>query len=86
MNRRVTVESLDWLAGKGRGTGMIIVHAVTSDGPDGQAWPPPDSNTLWAMVRRVGGCTLWRAIHLAEVRSAAADFRNFPRQQGDGTR
>src|SRR5262245_23630353 len=22
---------------------MIIVHAVTSDGPDGQPWPPPDS-------------------------------------------
>jgi hypothetical protein len=42
---------------------------------------PPDSNTLWAVVRRVDGCTLWRAIQLAQVRSAAPDVCNFPRQQ-----
>lgn len=59
---------------------MIIVRAVTSDGPDGQPWPPPDSNTLWSVVRRAGGCTLWRAIQLAEVRSAAPDAI-FQRQQ-----
>jgi hypothetical protein len=51
---------------------MIIVRAVTSDGPDGQPWPAPDSNTLWAAVRSADGRTLWRAIQLAEVRSAAS--------------
>ena len=50
---------------------MIIVRAVTSDGADGQPWPPPDSNTLWAVVRRADGCTHWRAIQLAQVQSAA---------------
>jgi hypothetical protein len=54
---------------------MIIVRAVTSE--DGQPWPPPDSNTLWAVVRRADGCTFWRAIQLAEVQSAAPDFCNF---------
>jgi hypothetical protein len=63
-----------------------ITYSLTSDGPDGQPSPPPDSNTLWAVVRRVDGSTLWRAIHLAEVRSAAADFRNSPRQQVQGSR
>jgi hypothetical protein len=58
-----------------------ISHSVTSDGPDGQPWPPPDRNTLWAVVRRVGGCTLWRAIQLAQVGSASPDVCNFPRQQ-----
>ena len=58
---------------------MIIGHAVTSDGPDGQPWPPPDSNTLWAVVRRADGRTPWRAIQLAEVRSAAPGFCNFPK-------
>jgi hypothetical protein len=53
---------------------MIIVRAVTSDGPDGQPWPPPNSNTLWTVVRRADGRTLWRAIQLAEVHSAAPDF------------
>jgi hypothetical protein len=57
-----------------------ILHDVTSD-CDGQPRPPPDSNTLWAVVRRVDGCTLWRAIQLAQVRSAAPDVCNFPRQQ-----
>jgi hypothetical protein len=58
-----------------------ILYSLTSDGPDGQPSPPPDSNTLWAVVRRVDGCTLWRAIQLAQVRSAAPDVCNFPRQQ-----
>ena len=55
-----------------------ILHDVTSDCPDGQPWPPPDSNTLWAVVRRVDGCTLWRAIQLAQVGSTAPDVCNFP--------
>jgi hypothetical protein len=41
-----------------------ISHSVTSDIPDGRPWPPPDSNALWAVVRRADGCTVWRAIHL----------------------
>jgi hypothetical protein len=81
MNKRITIESLDLLAGKGRETGMFIVRAVTSDGPDGQPGPPPDSNTLWAVVRRAGGCTLWRAIQFALVQTAATDFCNSYRQQ-----
>ena len=56
---------------------MIIGHAVTSDGPDGQPWPPPDSNTLWAVVRR----DALARIQLAQVRSAAPDFCNSYRQQ-----
>ena len=55
-----------------------IMHAGTSDSPDGQPWPPSDSNALWAIVRRAEGCTLWRAIQLAQVRSAAMDFCNSP--------
>jgi hypothetical protein len=65
---------------------IIIVRAVTSDGPDGHPWPPPDSNTLWAVVRRADGCTLWRTIHLAEVRSAAPDFGNLPKAATEGPR
>jgi hypothetical protein len=60
---------------------MRILHSITSGSSDGQPWPPPDSNTLWAVVRRVDGCTLWRAIQLAQVGSAAPDVCNFPRQQ-----
>jgi hypothetical protein len=45
-----------------------ISHSVTSDGPDGQPWPPPDSNALWVIVRRADGCTLWRAIQLLKSR------------------
>jgi hypothetical protein len=45
-----------------------ISHTVTSDSPDGQPWPPPESGALWVMVRRADGCTLWRAIHLAMSR------------------
>ena len=48
---------------------MIEIFLITtSDTPDGQPWPPPDSNALWAVVRRADGCTLWRAIQLAQVR------------------
>jgi hypothetical protein len=50
-----------------------ISHSVTRDSPDGQPWPPSDSNALWVIVRRADGCTHWRAIQLAEVRSAAPD-------------
>jgi len=42
-----------------------ILHTVTSDSPDGQAWPPPDSDVLWVVVRRADGSTVWRAIQLA---------------------
>jgi hypothetical protein len=45
---------------------IVIRHATTSDGPDGQPWLPPDSNTLWAVVRRADGCTHWRAIEIAQ--------------------
>ena len=42
-----------------------ILHDVTNDSPDGQPWPPSDSNALWVIVRRAEGHTLWRAIQLA---------------------
>ena len=58
-----------------------ITHTVTNDSPDGRPWPSPDSGALWVIVRRADGCTLWRAIQLAQVRSAASDVCNFPRQQ-----
>jgi hypothetical protein len=58
-----------------------ISHSVTSDSPDGQPWPPPEGNALWVVVRRADGCTLWRVIQLAQVRSAAADFCNPCRRQ-----
>jgi hypothetical protein len=45
-------------------TNLIVSHSTTRDGPDGQPWPPPDSNALWAVVRRDDGCTFWRAIQL----------------------
>jgi hypothetical protein len=51
-----------------------IIHTVTNDSPDGQPWPPPDSGALWVIVRRADGCTLWRSIQLAQVRSAAMEF------------
>jgi hypothetical protein len=70
---------------RGEKPAMIIGHAVTSDGPDGQPWPPPDSNTPWTVVRRADGCTLWRTIHLAEVRSAAPDFSNLPKAANERT-
>ena len=62
-----------WRSTSPRSAMIKILHRVTGDSPDGQPWPPPDSNTLWAVVRRADGCTLWRAIQLAEVRSAAPD-------------
>jgi hypothetical protein len=54
---------------------MIKISLVTTcDSPDGQPWPPPDKNLLWVLVRCAGGFSLWRAIQLAQVRSAAMDF------------
>src|SRR5262245_38384028 len=50
--------------GDGKRAMIKILHTVTSDSPDGQPWPPPENNVLWAVVRRADGCTLWRAIHL----------------------
>src|SRR5262249_33166566 len=44
---------------------MIIVRAITSDGPDGRPWPPTESNVVWVIVARADGCTVWRAIELA---------------------
>jgi hypothetical protein len=68
---------LDLLTEQGTGSAIIeISHSVTSDSPDGQPWPPSHSNALCVIVRRADGCTLWRAIQLAQVRSAAADFCN----------
>jgi len=49
-----------------------ILLVATSDTPDGQPWPPPDSGALWVIVRRADGCTLWRAIHLVITRSPIA--------------
>ena len=53
-------------AGGGKRAMIKISHSTTSDGPDGQPWPPPDSGALWVIVRRADGSTLWRAIELAE--------------------
>jgi hypothetical protein len=47
-----------------------ITHTVTNDSPDGQPWPPSDSSVLWGIVRRAEGCTLWRAIRLAQERAS----------------
>jgi hypothetical protein len=44
---------------QGAGT-VLIYHSVTSDGPDGRPWPPPDSNALWVIVRRADRSTLAR--------------------------
>jgi hypothetical protein len=65
-------------AGDGKQATIKISHSVTSDIPDGRPWPPPESNALWVMLRRADGCTLWRAIELAQVRPAATDLCNFP--------
>ena len=65
-------------------TGSAVIeisYSLTSDGLDSQPRPPPDSNTLWAVVRRADGCTLWQVIQFAQVRSTAPDVCNFPRQQ-----
>jgi hypothetical protein len=58
--------------------GLEILHVTTSDIPDGRPWPPPNSDALWRIVRRVNGRTLWRAIQLGQVRSAAADALQNP--------
>jgi hypothetical protein len=56
---------LDLLTEQGTGSAIIeISHGITSDSPDGQPWPPPDSGALWVIVRRAHGRTLWRAVHL----------------------
>jgi hypothetical protein len=65
-------------AGDGKRAMIKISHSINRDSPDGQPWPPPDSNALWVIVRRAEGYTLWRSIQLAEVRAAAADFGNCP--------
>src|SRR5262245_33068357 len=64
------------LPARGGKPAMIIVRAVTSDGPDGRPSPPTESNVLWIIVARADGRTVWRAIQLTEVRSAAPDFCN----------
>jgi hypothetical protein len=61
-------------AGGGNRAMIKITHTVTNDSPDGHPWPPSDSGALWVIVRRADGCTLWRAIQLAQVRSAETDF------------
>jgi hypothetical protein len=43
-----------------------IIETITTDGPDGQPWPPADRNLLWVIVSRADGRTLWRAIYLAQ--------------------
>jgi hypothetical protein len=43
-----------------------ISHSHTRDSPDGQPWPPSDSDARWVMVRRADGHTLWRTIQLAQ--------------------
>ena len=43
-----------------------VTLTVTSDSPDGQPWPPTESNNLWRRVRRADDCSWWRAIELAE--------------------
>jgi hypothetical protein len=43
---------------------MQISHSLTCDSPDGQPWPPSESDALWVMVRRADGCTLWRQLSL----------------------
>lgn len=58
-----------------------IVYEVTNDIPDGRQWPPPQSDVLWAVVRRANGRTLWRAIQLAQVRSAAHGLLHFSDRQ-----
>jgi hypothetical protein len=57
-----------------------ISHSVTRDSPDGQPWPPSDSSVLWVIVRRAEGCTLWRAIRLAQERASGdSSIKKYPR-------
>jgi hypothetical protein len=53
-------------AGDGKRAMIKITHTVTNDSPDGQPWPPPDSNVLWAEVCRANGSTLWRALQITQ--------------------
>jgi hypothetical protein len=39
---------------------LRISYTLTRDNPDGQPWPPVGCDTLWSVVRRADGCTLWR--------------------------
>ena len=46
---------LDLLTEQGAESATIeILHSVTTNIPDGQPWPPPDHDVLWAVVRRAG--------------------------------
>ena len=46
---------LDLLTEQATGSATIeILHSVTTNIPDGQPWPPPDRDVLWAVVRRAG--------------------------------
>ena len=59
-SRRVPASEADSTCSPARGgkPAMIIVRAVTSDDPDGQLWPPTESNVLWVIVARADGCTV----------------------------
>jgi hypothetical protein len=59
---------------------MKVCLVSTNDGQDGEPWPPPDRNVLWAMVRRTNGCTLWRSIACSKS-DAATVSEHFSRQQ-----
>ena len=67
-----------FIQGRGSSAMIKISHSMTSDCLGGQPWPPPDRDVLWAVVRHADGCTLWRAIQLVQVRSAAVEI--FPTQ------
>jgi hypothetical protein len=46
---------LDLLTEQATGSATVeILHSVTTNIPDGQPWPPPDRDVLWAVVRRAG--------------------------------
>ena len=46
---------LDLLTELATGSATVeILHSVTTNIPDGQPWPPPDRDVLWAVVRRAG--------------------------------
>jgi hypothetical protein len=40
---------------------LVIEHIITSDDPTGAPWPPDGSVSI---VRRLGGWTVWRRLHL----------------------
>jgi hypothetical protein len=44
---------------------FVIAYAVTSDMDDGQPLPPLiEDGTVWHVVRRRSGRTLWRSLYL----------------------